>query len=283
MGSETILVEKEDGIATITLNRPEKLNALTRQMRQDLREAIDDADADEDIRVVIITGAGRGFCSGLDVSPRPQEEQEERQRRTLYTAEELRYSLMHAQSRERRLPGHREPTEAIRVLSKPSICALNGVMAGAGSGIALACDIILASDRASFLVATTRIGLILEFDTSWALPRRIGAHRALELAYTNDRIDATEMERIGLVNRVVSHDELMKSAKEMARKMFQIMPLSLTLVKQCVYRGLDHSRDIEAQAIFDLACETALFAHPEDKEEAMKSFWERRAPEYKGK
>jgi 2-(1,2-epoxy-1,2-dihydrophenyl)acetyl-CoA isomerase len=278
MAYETILVEIEEQIATITLNRPEKLNALSPQMRQELREAIDDAGADDEIRVVIITGAGRGFCAGLDITPSPDEEQ-----RPLYTVEELRHALMHPQSRERWLPKHREPTEAIRGLGKPTICALNGVMAGAGSGIALACDVIIASDQASFLVATTRIGLILEFDTSWALPRRIGTHRALELAYTNDRIDAREMERINLVNKVVPHDELMKSAGEMARKMFQIMPLSLALVKQCVYRGLDHSRDIEAQAIFDLACETALFATPEDKKEAANSFWEKRAPEYKGK
>lgn len=279
MAYETILMEKEDAIATITLNRPEKLNALTPQMRQELREAIDQVGADDDIRVVIITGAGRGFCSGLDITPSPESEE----RGVPYTVGELKYALMHPQSRERWLPSHREPTEAIRALGKPSICALNGVMAGAGSGIALACDIIIASDRASFLVATTRIGLILEFDTSWALPRRIGTHRALELAYTNDRIDAKEMERIGLANRVVPQDELLKSAKEMARKMFGIMPLSLALVKQCVYRGLDHSRDIEAQAIFDLACETALFADAEDKKEAVNAFWEKRAPEYKGR
>lgn len=279
MAYETILMEKEDAIATITLNRPEKLNALTPQMRQELREAIDQVGADDDIRVVIITGAGRGFCSGLDITPSPESEE----RGVPYTVSELKYALMHPQSRERWLSSHREPTEAIRALGKPSICALNGVMAGAGSGIALACDIIIASDRASFLVATTRIGLILEFDTSWALPRRIGTHRALELAYTNDRIDAQEMERIGLINRVVPQDELLKSAKEMARKMFGIMPLSLALVKQCVYRGLDHSRDIEAQAIFDLACETALFADAEDKKEAVNAFWEKRAPEYKGR
>jgi len=279
MAYENILVEKEGGIDVITLSRPDKLNALTPEMRQEIREAVDDADADESVRVVIITGAGRGFCAGLDISPRPEDEEG----RGLYTVEELKSSLMHAQSRERQLPGHREPTEAIRTLGKPSICALNGVMAGAGSGIALACDIIIASDQASFLVATTRVGLVLEFDTSWALPRRIGTNRALELAYTNDRIDAGEMERIGLANRVVPHGELMESAREMAGKMFQIMPLSLALVKQCVYRGLDASRDIEAQAIFDLACETALFAHAEDKKEAMDSFWEKRMPKYKGR
>lgn len=277
MSYEYILVEKEDGIATITLNRPEKLNALTRPMRIEIGEAFEDADADEDIRVVILTGAGRGFCAGLDVTPPPPGEE-----RPDYTKEVTRWKLMHPQSYIRSLPDHRSVPEAIRALSKPTICAVNGVMAGAGSGYALACDIIIASEKASFLVGTTRIGLILEFDTSYSLPRRIGAHRALQLAYTNKRIDAKEMDRIGLVNSLVPHDELMKTAKEMAKEMFQIPPLGLALVKQCVYRGLDAARNIEAQNIFDIACE-AVLAKSEQQKEAVASFWEKRAPEYKGK
>lgn len=275
MSYESILTDKDQGICTVTLNRPAKLNALTPQMRMEIREALENADADNDIKVIILTGAGRGFCSGLDVTPYPGQEEND------YAPEEMKWMLMHPQSLIRSLPGQRTVPEVIRALSKPTICALNGVMAGAGSGFALSCDIIIASEKASFLVATTRIGLVLEFDTSFLLPMRVGTHRALELAYTNDRINAEEMERIGLINKVVPHERLMIAAKEMAKKMFLIPPLSLTLVKRCVYAGAEAARNVEAQRIFDIACEAAL-AKTKDQAEATASFWEKRPPVYKG-
>jgi 2-(1,2-epoxy-1,2-dihydrophenyl)acetyl-CoA isomerase len=275
MNYESILVDKDKGICTVTLNRPKKLNALTPKMRMEIREALEDADTDEGVKVIILTGAGRGFCSGLDVTPHPGQEQND------YAPEEMKWMLMHPQSRARGLPGQRTVPEVIRALRKPTICAVNGVMAGAGSGFALSCDIIIASEKASFLVATTRIGLVLEFDTSFLLPMRVGTHRALELAYTNDRISADEMERIGLINKVVPHDQLMLVAKEMAEKMFLIPPLSLALVKRCVYADVEAARNVEAQRIFDIACEAAL-AKTKDQAEATASFWEKRSPLYTG-
>ena len=153
---------------------------------------------------------------------------------------------MHPQSLIKNLLGQRTIPDVIRSLSRPTICTLNGVMGSAGSGFALSCDIIIVSAKVSFLVATTRIGLVPEFDTSFLLPIRVGTHRALELACTNNRINAEKMERIDLINKVVAHEILMVAVKEMAKKMFLIPPLSLALVKRCVYAGAEAARNTEA-------------------------------------
>lgn len=267
MNYEEILLEKEDGIATITLNSPERLNALTPRMRLEIRKALEDVAADESIKVVILTGAGRGFCSGADVVTVAE-------RTEMAEDEPQRARLLQPVTTPRVLT-------LIRDLNKPTICALNGVVAGAGNSLALTCDILIASEQARFRVAFTRMGMAPGDWTSYLLPRRIGTHRALELVYTNDIIDAREMERIGLVNRVVPHDKLMKTAKEMARKMFQIPPLTLALAKQAIYKGAA-APDIESQRVFDLLAASAL-AQTEDQREAQRSFIEKREPVYKGK
>lgn len=264
---EFILLEKANGIATITMNREERLNALIPQMRVEMRKALEDVDADDTIRVMILTGAGRGFCAGADVATVAE--------RTEMAEDEPQRALLLEPVATPRL------LALIRSLNKPTICALNGVAAGAGTGLALTCDIIIASEQARFRVAFTRMGLPPADGISYLLPRRIGTHRALELAYTNDVIDAREMEKIGLVNRVVPHDELMKSAKEMARKMFQVPPLTLALTKRCIYRGVS-ALDIESQMVFDSLVGHAL-ARTEDQREAQRSFMERKEPQYKGK
>ena len=267
MNYEYLLVDKEDGIATITLNRPDKLNSLTPQMRVEMRVALEDAAADETVRAVILTGAGRGFCSGADV----------------VTVADMTETAEDEPQRELLLLPVATPRllAIIRSLNKPTICALNGVAAGAGTGLALTCDIIIASEQARFRIAFTRMGLHPGDGISYLLPRRIGTHRALELVYTNDIIDAKEMERIGLVNKVVPHDELMKTAREMAKKMFQIPPITLALTKQCIYKGAV-APDIESQMLFDSLVGKTL-RETEDLKEAQRSFIEKREPVYKGK
>ena len=267
MNYEYILLEKEDGIATITLNRPDRLNALTPQMRVEMRGALEDVATDDTVRVVILTGAGRGFCSGADVATVAEgtEMAEDEPQRAL---------LLQPVATPRLLA-------LIQSLNKPTICALNGVAAGAGTGLALTCDIIIASEQARFRIAFTRMGLPPADGISYLLPRRVGTHRALELVYTNDVIDAKEMERIGLVNRVVPHDDLMRTAKEMAKKMFQIPPLTLALTKQCIYKGAA-ALDIESQMVFDSLVGRTL-AQTEDQTEAQRSYIEKREPSYKGK
>lgn len=267
MEYQYVLVEKEDGIATVTLNRPEKLNALIPEMRVELRKALEDTAEDDNIRVVILTGTGRGFCAGADIVTVAEG--------TEFATDEVERALRLEPVATYRL------ISLIQSLNKPTICALNGVVAGGPIGLALACDIIIASEQARFRIALTRVGLTLENGLSYILPRRIGSHLTLELAYTNDIIDAKEMERIGLVNRVVPHDQLMKTAKDMARRMFQMPPLSLALTKQCVYRGVA-APDLETQRAFEMLLARTL-GQTEDHKEAVKSFMEKREPVYKGK
>jgi len=264
---ENVRLEKDAAIATITLHRPERLNALTPQMRVDVRAALEDAAADEGVRAIILTGAGRGFCAGADVVTVAE-------RTEMADDEPQRARLLQPVATPRILA-------LMRGLHKPTICALNGVAAGAGTGLALTCDIIIASDQARFRVAFTRMGLPPGDGLSFLLPRRIGVHRALELAYTNDVIDAGEMERLGLVNRVVPHDGLMTAAREVATKMFQIPPITLALTKQCMYRGMS-APDIESQLSFESLVGRTL-AGTEDQREAQRSFIERREPVYRGR
>ncbi len=266
MEYEWVIYEKEDGIAVLTLNRPDRLNAWIPPMRVEARQCIEDANADPNVRVLIVTGAGRGFCSGADVGTfvarTEQADDEPPRARLMQPVATVRL------------------VDALSKLNKPSICALNGVAAGAGTAFALACDVIIASDQARFRVAFTRMGIAPGDGLSWLMTRAIGTHRALELAYTNDVIDAKEMERIGLVNRVVPHDELINSAKEMAKRMMQIPPLTLTMTKKTIYHALG-ANSLEDQLIFDRAVGSAI-RDTEDSKEAAKSFVEKREPVYKG-
>lgn len=266
MGYKYVLVEKEDGIATITLNRPDRLNALIPPMRVEIRMALEDADADGSIRAIILTGAGRAFCSGADIVNIYEDKE-------LASDEPQRERLMQPVQTTR-------VEAAIRAVKKPVICALNGVVAGSAGGIMMTCDIIIASDQARYRLGFTRMGIAPVDAVSFLLPRRIGPHRALELAFTNDIIDAGEMERIGLVNRVVPHDKLMTSAREMAKKMFLIPPLTLALAKKCIYEGMAAS-SVESHGILEHFAEKTLQA-TEDTKEAQKSFLEKREPVYKG-
>jgi len=264
---EHVLYEKKDGISIISINRPDKLNALTPAMRVEIRKAFEDAAADLGVRVVILTGIGRAFCAGADIGTVEEG-------REMADDEPQRALLL------KPVASHRI-SSFIQGMEKPTICALNGIVAGGPISIALACDILIASDRAQFRLALTRVGLTLENGLSYLLPRRIGSHLTLELAYTNDIIDAKEMERIGLVNRVVPHDQLMETAMNMARRMFQISPLALAHAKKCVYKGLA-AADLESHTDFERLAGITL-KETEDHKEAIKSFREKRQPIYQGK
>lgn len=267
MDFEYILLKKEEGIATVTLNRPDKLNALTPQMRVEMRKAFEDVAEDEGVRVLILTGAGRGFCAGADIGTVAD--------RTELAEDETMRSL-----RLQPVATNR-PAKLLRNLEKPTICALNGIIAGGPIALALSCDIIIASEQARFRMALTRVGLSLENGISYMLSRRIGSHLTLELAYTNDIIDAEKMERIGLVNKVVPHDELMSTARDTALKMFDIPPLGLAMAKKCVYKAIE-APDLESQIAFEMLLGTTL-SQTEDQKEAVQSFMEKRKPVYKGK
>ena len=265
MEYEDLLLEKDDcGIATLTLNVPNKLNALTVKMGMNLPLAVDEVARDDKVRVLIVTGAGRGFCSGADVSAI----------QALTGAAEW--------SRFTRLQVTGWPVADIfpRLL-KPTLAAVNGPCVGGGLSLALSCDIRIASETARFGVAQVARALVPDFGLTCYLPLVAGISNALELMYTAELIDAAEALRIGLVSRVVPPDDLMKAARELAGKIAQQAPLSVELTKMMVWRGLfdrlARQLDLETDAI-------RICRESEDHRESVKAFLEKRPlPKFKGK
>jgi enoyl-CoA hydratase/carnithine racemase len=265
MEYEDLLLEKDDsGIATLILNVPNKLNALTVKMGTNLPLAVDEVARDDSIRVLIVTGAGRGFCSGADVSAL--------QARTR-AAEQPRFNRL-------QVTGWPAVDTFPRLL-KPTIAAINGPCVGAGLSLALSCDSRIASETARFGVAQVTRALVPDFGLTCYLPLAAGMSNALELMYTAELIDASEAMRIGLVSRVVPPDDLMKTAKELASKIVQQAPLSVELTKKMVWRGLfdrlARQLDLETDSI-------RICRQSEDHRESVKAFLEKRPPpRYKGK
>lgn len=263
---EDAIFEKEDGIATLTLNRPERLNALSPGIREALIRAVQEVDKDEDTRVLIITGAGRGFCAGADVGALGGAPDQIR------SGEVGRKGIMGPLSL---------PVLRLARLEKPVIAAVNGVAAGAGFGLAMACDIRIASENARFISVFVRRGLPVEWGLSYFLPKAVGLSRALQIMWTGDAINAAEAERIGLVNKVVPADELMSEAKELARKLAKGPPIAIELIKRTVYTGLE-SNNLMAQLGFETYV-AGICARTEDFREGVKAFLEKREADFTGR
>jgi len=256
MDYEDLLLEKKEGIATITLNAPERLNALSGKMTNSMSLAVDEIAKDDEVKVVIVTGAGRGFCAGADTSAiRDLSEG---------TARRSRYDQFHRLGQG--------PHSLIR-LHKPVIGAINGVAAGAGFGLALSCDIRIASEAARFVVSQTNLGLMPDGGLTYLLPLAVGTSKALEIMFTGDTISAAEAERVGIVSRVVPPDELMKVSQELAAKIAQKSPISLGLIKRVEYETLSsempHYLDLEAYG-------QNWCARTEEHRAALRAFAERR-------
>lgn len=265
MEYEDLLLEKDDcGIATLTLNVPSKLNAISVQMGMNLPLAVDEVARDDSVRVLIVTGAGRGFCSGADVSAMEA------------------FTGAAEQSRFNRLQVTGWPAvDILPKLLKPTIAAVNGPCVGAGLSLALSCDIRIASETARFGVAQVARALVPDFGLTYYLPLAAGMSNALELMYTAELIDAAQALRIDLVSRVVPPDDLMKTARELAKKIVQQAPLSVELTKKMVWRGLfdrlARQLDLETDSI-------RICRQSEDHHENVKAFLEKRpSPKYKGK
>lgn len=265
MGHETIIVEKSEGVQTITLNRPHTLNAWDWQMGRDATSALDDARADPEVKVVVLTGAGRGFSSGADVS-------------LLAEAAERHSHLGHLVNRG---PSIVSVALQMRKLEKPVIGAINGVTAGGGFGIALACDLRVASDRAQFSQVFVRRGLVPDVGCTFFLPKLIGVQKALELIFTGDMIDARKALELGLVANVVPHDDLMKETLGLARRLAAGPPIAMGLAKRAVYQGLESS-DLAAHMELELSFNNLCF-FTEDAKEGVQSFRERRPPKFRGR
>ena len=243
---------KSDAIATITLNRPEKLNAFAGTMREDLLAALRDVERDADCRVVIITGAGRGFCAGGDV----EFMRELQQRRDVET-----FSKM--------LTAGGEVVLQIVQMPKPVIASINGVAAGAGCNLALACDYRIASDQAKLGETFVRIGLHPDWGGTWLLPRLVGRSRAFELLGTGRVIDAAEALRIGMVDRVTS--DLAAETQKLARAFAEAPPAVMADLK----RALNANNDLRAQLALESEHQLRAFASAEAAER-INAFLEKR-------
>lgn len=264
----TIILEKKDGIAILTLNRPETLNAWNEEMAREAAEVIDAVDKDDNVRALIITGAGKGFSSGADVKDELTK-----------VAEGLTETIF-----ERMMRG--EPTVVtiplrLRRLDKPVIGAVNGIAAGAGFAIALACDLRIASEKAKFSMAFVLRGLIPDSGGTFFLPKLIGSAKACELVFTGDTIDATEAERIGLVNKIVPHERLLEAAEEIAAKLAKRPPIALKYAKRAIYKGLAET-DLVSHIDYEIAL-NGICVRTEDFKEAVRAFVEKREPKFKGK
>jgi enoyl-CoA hydratase/carnithine racemase len=255
---ETLLVERADGIVTVTLNRPERKNAANATMWAELLEVFRTIrDAPETDRVVVITGAGDGFCSGADLSGGGSE------RHQLAAMRHIRDVAL-----------------SLHDLPQPSIAKVNGVAAGAGCNLALGCDLIVASDRARFSEIFARRGLSVDFGGTWLLPRLVGLHKAKELAFFADIIDAAQAADLGLVNRVVPHDGLDAAVEEWARRLAQGPPIALAQTKAM----LNRSAQVTMEQALELEgwSQTVNFG-TKDTVEAITAFVEKREPRFEGR
>ena len=254
-----IRVEVEDGIATITLDRPDALNAMTVAMKQELLAAFRAVARDRSVRAIVLTGAGRAFSAGQDLRERLEPD-----------AAPLGVEL-----RERYNPIIR----AMRALDQPIIGAINGVAAGAGASLAFACDIRVAAESASFLLAFGRIGLVPDSGATWFLPRLIGPAKAAELALLGDTLSAADAERFGLVARVVPADELASVAREMAVRLAALAPRALAHTKRALERSWSVGLD---EALEDEAFRQGIAGATADHAEGLKAFLEKRPPRFAG-
>ena len=202
MTYECLLYEVKDGVATLTLNRPDRLNALGSSLRDDLHDAITRSSTDPDVRVMVITGAGKGFCSGGDVKAMQEAKDGKRERPLI----------------EKIAPGRDRTLLAMREAPQPIIAAINGAAAGAGMNLALGCDIRIASTAAKFSQAFVKRGLHPDWGGTYFLPRVVGMARAAEMIFTGEVIDAAEALRLGIVSRIVAPEELLPTVGELARR-----------------------------------------------------------------
>ncbi len=261
---QTIRYEKSGSLATITLNRPNVLNAVNEKMGQELQDALRNAERDEEVRCLIITGSGRAFCAGEDIQDlRGQYERGE-----------------NPKLGERLLHKYNPIIRRIRRMEKPVIAAVNGVAAGAGAGIAYSCDIRIASEHAKFLQAFIRVGLAPDSGTSFFLPRLAGFSKALELSLTGDEIPSKDAERYGIVYRVVPEEQLMATAQDVATKLAQGATKAIGLTKRALNKSI--SSDLETVLEYESYLQEIAGATA-DHIEAVRAFFEKRKPVFKGK
>jgi enoyl-CoA hydratase/carnithine racemase len=269
MDFEQILYEKANGVATITLNRPDRMNAFTNTMIREWAQAIEDARVDADVRVVILTGAGRGFCAGADL--RGDSGLQNRADEGPPSAADRRNWL--------RDSVHYVP-RAVALLDKPYIAAVNGAAVGAGMDMCSMADIRIASDAARFSMGYVKVGLVPGDGGCYYLPRIVGMAKALELMWTGEMVDAQEALRIGYVSRVVPADELLPATRELAERIAKGPAVAVQLAKRLAYRG--QLQDV-GEALESAGQAMAIVQSTEDAREGPRAFSEKREPQFRGR
>lgn len=255
---KSVLVNKEEGILTLTLNKPEILNALDLNMREELLIALLDAAQDADTRVIILTGQGKAFCAGGDINSMGKD----------FAPGEGRARMQKVQ----------KIIKAITGMDKIVVAAVNGVAAGAGCSLALACDFILAAEKAKFMATFGRVGLIPDLGSLYFLPRLIGLQKAKELIFTWRVLDAREAERIGLINRVVPLENLSAEAKKLAVQLAAGPFLANGLAKAIINKSLESTLD---QILEDEAAAQDICFRTPDHKEGVCAFFEKRNPNFR--
>ena len=261
MNSNSILLNIEHGVANISLNRPEVFNSFNREMALSLQEILDACEANPEVRTIVLTGNGKAFCAGQDLKE--------------VTSPDLNPGF------KKILEEHYNPIiSRIREISKPVIGAVNGVAAGAGANIALACDVVVADEKASFIQAFSKIGLIPDSGGTFFLPRLIGFQKASALMLLGDKVSAQEAERIGMIYQYVPSEDFDDSVQKLARKMAQMPTKALGAIKQVLNASMTNT--LEEQLALESKHQIKA-AQGEDYAEGVAAFIEKRKPEFKGR
>jgi len=258
-----VLYDKDAHVVTLTLNRPERMNAISGAMLESLSSYLIEADADPDARVVLLTGAGRGFCAGLDLKD--------------LAAGGGGSSLGNGGGGDVKINQH--PPFVLRRIDTPTLCALNGPAAGYGMDMALGCDLVLASDQARFVFPVRR-GVLPESGSTWLLPRMLGWRKASEVMLVGRPLDAEQMLELGLVNRVIPGDELLKTARAWADEIAGNAPLAVSATKRTMRLGLDATFEANTHHVM---AELAQLFRSRDFAEGVAAFSEKREPKFQGR